>query len=72
MRPVEHALGRVHVHQFSLDEHLEYRTAEGFGECGDFMEREVHESAVRAKATIGDKQVQMRMPVGERAVGLDR
>jgi hypothetical protein len=36
------------------------------------VEGQVEERAVRTEAAVGDKQVQMRMPVGERSVGLDR
>ncbi len=72
VRPREHALSCLDIHQLAFDEQLENRAAEGLGERGDFVEGQVEERAVRTEAAVGDKQVQMRMPVGERSVGLDR
>ncbi len=72
VRPFEHPLSRLDVHQLTLNEHREHRAAEGLGESGDIMERQMDESAVWPKTAVGDKQVQMGVPVREGAVGLDR
>ena len=50
----------------------EHRAAERFGQGGDVVQRQGHEAAVRPEAAIGHQQMEMRVPVGERAVGLDR
>ncbi len=57
MRPIEHTLSRLDVHQLTLDEHLEHRTAEGLGESCDVMERQSYESPIRTKTAVGYKQV---------------
>ena len=57
VRPGEHALGRLDVHQFAFHEHLEHCAAERFGQCRDVMERQVNEGAVWAKTAVGDKKV---------------
>ena len=54
---VMNALGRVDVHQLSLDEHLEYRATKGLCECRDVVEREVHESAVWTEPPVGDQHM---------------
>ena len=46
VRPSEHALSRLDVHQLTLHEEPEHCAAEGFGECGNVVEWEVDESAV--------------------------
>lgn len=46
--------------------------AERFGEGRHVVQRQRHECAVRPESAIGDQEVQVRMPVGPRAVGLDR
>ena len=57
VRPGEHALSRLDVHQFTLYEHLEHGSTEGLGESGHVMERHMHEGAVRTKPAVGYKEM---------------
>ena len=57
VRPGEHALRRLAVHDFTVHEHLEHGSAERLGQSGHVMEGQVHERAVGAKTTVGYKEV---------------
>ncbi len=72
VRPGEHAARRLGVEEAAPHEPREHRAAERFGERGDVVERQLHERAVGPKAAVGDQQVEVRMPVGQGAVRLDR
>ncbi len=71
VRPGEHAVRRLDIHEFPAQEQTQHRPSEGLGECGDIVQRQRHEGAVRSKPAIGDQEVQMRVPVCQGAVGLD-
>jgi len=72
MRPVEHAVSRLDIHELAFDEQLEHCTAERFGERGDIMERQADEGTVGSEAAVGDEHVEVGMPVSQGTVGLDR
>ena len=72
VRPGEHALGGVAVHQLALHQHAEHRAAERFGHRRHVVQRQRHERAVRPEAAVGDQQMEMGVPVGQRTVRLDR
>ena len=62
---------RDDVHEFPVHEELEHGATEGVDKCCDVVERHTHEGGIWPEPAIGDKQVQVRVPVGQRAVGLD-
>ncbi len=57
MRPGEHALRRLDIHEFPAHEQTQHRPSKGLGECGDIVQRQRHEGAVRQESAIGDEQV---------------
>jgi hypothetical protein len=71
VRPGEHALRCLDIHELTFDEQLEHSTAERLGERGDIMQRQPDERTVGPEPAIGDEQVEVEMPVGQRAVRLD-
>jgi hypothetical protein len=71
VRPGEHALSRLDIQELTLDEHLEYRAAERFGQGRDIVQRQPDEGTIGPEAAVGDQHMEVGMPVGERAVGLD-
>ncbi len=72
MRPGEHAVGRLDIHEFPAHEQTQHRPSKGLGECGDIVQRQRDEGAVRPEPAIGHQQMQVRVPVDQGAVGLDR
>ncbi len=42
---------------FPAHEQTQHRLSKGLGECGDIVQRQRHERAVRSKSAIGDEQV---------------
>jgi hypothetical protein len=69
-RRLEHRLRLILVEEVPLDEEPEHGTAEGFGEPRSVVRGPPDEGAIGAEAAVGDDQMQVRIPVGERAVGL--
>ena len=57
MRPGEHALRRLDIHEFPAHEQTQHRPSKGLGERGDIVQRQRHERAVRPESAIGDEQV---------------
>ena len=70
VRPGEHLRRLVLVEQLQADKEPERRPAERLGQPRGVVHRPRHEGPIRPEPAIGDQQVQMRMPVGARAMGL--
>ena len=71
VRPGEDALRLLDIHEFPAQEQTQHRPSEGLGECCDIVQRQRHEGAVRPEPAIGHRQMEVRVPVGQGAVGLD-
>ncbi len=72
--PLEHARGLVLREEAAAHEEPEYRPPERFRQPGGVMSRSprpAHEGPVGPEPAIGDNQVEMGMPMGEGAVGLE-
>lgn len=72
VRPGEHPGRCVAIEQFAAHEQPEHRAAERFGEGRDVVQRQADERPIGPEPAIGDEHMQMPVPVGEGAVGLDR
>ena len=70
--PGEHRVRRLDIHEVPAHEQTQHRPSEGLGECCDIVQRHTDEGAVTSKPAIGDQEVQRRVQIGQRAVGLDR
>ena len=74
VRPREHARGLLRIEARQPHEQPEHGAAECLGQAGRVMGRPRDERPVGAEATVGDEQMQVRMPVGaltrQRAVRL--
>lgn len=57
VRPGEHALSRLDVHQLALHEHLEHGASEGLCESSDVVERHMDENPIGAKTAVGYKEM---------------
>ncbi len=62
VRPGEHALRRLDIDEFPPHEQTQHRPSKGLGECGDIVQRQRDERAVRPEPTIGHQQMQVRVP----------
>ena len=71
MRPREHPRGLILVEQGQAHEEPEHGAAERFRQPRGVMDRPRDERPVRPEPAVGDEQVQMRMPVGARAMRLE-
>ena len=69
--PVEHGVDGVVGEELAACEGAEQGAAKGLGQDVVLMEAEVQEGAVGPEEAVGDQEVEMRMPVSERAKGLD-
>ena len=72
--PLEHPLGLVFVKEAAAHEEPEHGAAERLGQRDGVVARPprpAHEGPVGPEAAIGDDQVEMVVPVGQRAVGLE-
>jgi hypothetical protein len=72
--PLEHALGLVFLEEATAHEEPEDRAAERFGQGGGVMggpPRPAHEGPLGPEAALGDDEVEMGMPVGQRTMGLE-
>jgi hypothetical protein len=72
--PLEHPLGLVVVEEAAAHEEPKHGPPEGLRERGGVMPRPprpAHEGPIGPEAPIGDDQLEMRMPVGKRAVSLE-
>ena len=70
---LEHPLGLVFVKKTPAHEEPEHRAAERLGQLDGVVARPAgpaHEGPVGPEAAIGDDQVEMGVPVGPGAVGL--
>ena len=74
VRPLEHPLGLILVEEAAVHEQAEHGAAEGLAEGGAVVggpAGPAHEGAVGSEAAVGDDEMEMGMPVGQRAVGLE-
>ncbi len=62
----------LEIHEFPAHEQTQHRPSKGLGECCDIVQRQRHERAVRPEPAIGHQQMEVRVPVCQGAVGLDR
>ena len=70
VRPREHPGGLVLVEERAAHEQPEHGAAERLGQARGVMHRPRDERAVGPEPAVGHEQVQVRMPVGPRAVRL--
>ncbi len=70
VRPGEHAVRRLDIHEFPAHEQTQHCPSKGLGACCDIVQRQRHEGAVRPEPAIGNQQIAVRVPVGRRTVGL--
>ncbi len=70
MRPGEHPGGLILVEELQPHKQPEHRAAKRLGQPRGVVHRPRHEGPIRPEPAIGNQQVQMRMPVGARAMGL--
>ena len=56
MRPGEHVLRRLDIHEVPANEQTQHRLSKGLGEGCDIVQRQRHERAVRPEPAIGDPQ----------------
>ena len=68
MRPGEHALRRLDIHEFPAHKQTQHRPSKRLGEYCDIVQRQRHERAVRPESAIGHQQVEVRVPVGQGAL----
>ena len=70
VRPSEHAGGLILIEQLQSHEQPEHGASERLGQPGGVMPWPRDERPIRPKAAVRDEQLQVRMPVGPRAVRL--
>lgn len=68
--PRQHAGGLVLVEQLEADEQPEHGASKRLSQSGRVLYRPGDKGAVGSEAAIGDEQVQVRMPVSPRPMGL--
>ena len=72
MHPGQHRLGDFGIEELAVNEQPEDAAAEGLDEDIERVQGQGDEGAVGAEAAVGDERVDVRLPVYERAVRLDR
>ena len=65
--PVEHALSRLDIQQLAFHEHLEHRATERLGQCGDVVEGQLDEGAVRVAVCVSSES----RPTDSRSIAPD-
>jgi len=70
VRPCQHPGGLLLIEQLEAHEEPEHGTAEGLGQSCGVVGGPSDEGAVRPEPAVGREEVQVRMPVGPRAMRL--
>ena len=70
VRPGEHPRGLVLVEEREAHEESEHGAAKRLGQARGVVRGPRHERAIGPEAAVRDEQMQVRMPVGARAVRL--